>query len=73
MAYILFNHKAVEYFGHAFWPINTSWTLDLLLSLFVQIKLGKDGKKVKDKLKKLAAKVEEEDFSPDLEMVCWLV
>lgn len=30
---------------------------------------GKDGKKVKDKLKKLAAKVEEEDFSPDLEMV----
>lgn len=41
--------------------------------MFVKIKLGKDGKKVKDKLKKLAAKVEEEDFSPDLEMVCWLV
>lgn len=41
-----------------------------LSSLFLKIKLGKDGKKVKDKLKKLAAKVEEEDFSPDLEMVC---
>lgn len=33
---------------------------------------GKDGKKVKEKLKKLAARVEEEDFSPDLEMVKFL-
>lgn len=30
---------------------------------------GKDGKQVKEKLKKLATRVEEEDFSPDLEMV----
>jgi len=31
--------------------------------------VAKDGKKVREKVRKIASKVEEEDFSGDLEMV----
>jgi len=33
-------------------------------------RLAKDGKKVREKIRELASKVEAEDFSQDLEMVC---
>lgn len=32
--------------------------------------LAKEGKKIREKIRKLASKVEEDEFSQDLEMVC---
>lgn len=41
----------------------------LLVKPFSLFVLAKDGKKLREKIKKLAKKIEEEDFSDDLEMV----
>ena len=41
--------------------------LNNLLSKYVS---AKDAKKVREKIKKLASKVEEDDFAGDLNMVC---